>query len=403
LEIDYLKSRKVLSYLVFLLTVTITLISLTSVLFPALIPRLASSIGESSVNPFEPGVWAPHLLAANIILLGIGILYYTKNLPDVVLKSIRFVLDFEVSSKIAFITIAILLALYIGFTVGELSTEEDWTDYIGVKAQAEKGIIENLVKNFNVKYSLLSFSLTILHNIRIIPFVVSISLLVITYFFTVKITKKRFAGLVSMVILLQSHIFLEYDTTAAYENSWTLLYVLSLYLIYKKWYLSPLAFIFSVYAKGLTVLFLPMTIFAIYRSDLRLDKKIKTTIIYGVVAAVGVVFVASQFAFSIPDVSFDYYDFWSGFTLLPNHLRYEGIVILFLLPLIVALFMLSKRGILVADSIMILIMGMLLHAPLLTGFTMHTNHPYRFVPLIVFFAIGVGIIFSKRIKTQIVK
>ena len=400
MEIDHFsKQRKVLSHLVFLLTLIITLVSLTSVLFPALIPRLASSIEESSVNPFEPGIWAPHFLATNIILLGIGILYYTKNLPDIVLKSIRFVLNFEVSSKIAFIIMVILLALYIGFTIGELSTEEDWPDYAGAKAQAEKGVIENLVKHFNVKYSLLSFSLTTLHNIRIIPFAVSISLLILTYFFTVKITKKRFAGIVSVITLLQSHIFLEYDTTAAYENSWTLFYVLSLYLIYKKWYLSPLTFILSVYAKGLAALFLPMSVFSIYRSDLTRNKKIQTIVIYGIIATVGVIFVASQFTFSIPDVHFDYYDFWSGFTLLPNHLRYEGFVILFLLPLIIALFMLSKRGIIVADSFMVLIMGMLLHAPLLTGFTIYTNHPYRFVPLIVFFAIGVGIIFSKRIRT----
>ena len=399
MEIGYFDKHKILSYLVFLLTLTITLISLISVLFPALIPRLASSIEESSVNPFEPGIWAPHFLAVNIILLGIGILYYTKNLPEDILKSIRFVLNFEVSSRITFVIIVIVLVLYIGFSIGELLIEEDWPDYTGTKAQAEKGIIENLVIHPNVKSFLLSLSLTIFHNIRIVPFAVSISLLVLTYFFTVMITKKRFAGIVSMITLLQSHIFLEYDTTATYENSWTLFYVLSLYLIYKKWYLSPLSFILSAYAKGLSILFLPLSVFFIYRSDLPRNKKIQTIVIYGMIVAIGVVFVASEFTFSIPEVSFDYYEFWSGFTLLPNQLRHEGFVILFLLPLIIALFMLSKRRMQMADSLMILIMGMLFHAPLLTGFTIYTNHPYRFVPLIVFFAIGVGAIFSRRIKT----
>lgn len=400
MEVDNLpKYKKVLSYLVFLLALTVTLISLISVVFPALIPRLTSSIGQSSINPFEPGIWATHLLATNIILLGIGILYYTKNLPTIIVKSIGFVLNFEISSKIAFIVIAILLSIYIGFSISELATEEDWPDYAGAKAQAEKGIIENLVNHFNIKYSLLSFSLIILHNIRIIPFIVSILLLLVTYFFTVKITKKKFAGIVSMITLLQSHIFLEYDTTAAYENSWTFFYVLSLYCIYKKWYLSPLAFIASVYAKGLSILFLPLSIFSIYQSDLSRNKKIQTIVIYGIIVIVGAIFIISNFTIGIPEINFDYYDFWSGFTLLPNHLRFEGFLILFLLPLIMGLFMLSKRGILAADSLMVLIMGMLLHAPLLAGFTIYTNHPYRFVPLIVFFAIGVGTIFSKRIKT----
>jgi hypothetical protein len=33
---------------------------------------------------------------------------------------------------------------------------------------------------------------------------------------------------------------------------------------------------------------------------------------------------------------------------------------------------------------------------MLTGFTNQTNQPYRFMPLVVFFAIGVGVLLSKR-------
>ncbi len=45
---------------------------------------------------------------------------------------------------------------------------------------------------------------------------------------------------------------------------------------------------------------------------------------------------------------------------------------------------------------MFLIGGILFISPLLTGFTELTNQPYRFVPLVVFFAIGVGILLSKN-------
>jgi len=37
-----------------------------------------------------------------------------------------------------------------------------------------------------------------------------------------------------------------------------------------------------------------------------------------------------------------------------------------------------------------------LTAPILTGFTDQTNQPYRFVPLVVFFAVGVGVLLSKK-------
>ena len=77
-------------------------------------------------------------------------------------------------------------------------------------------------------------------------------------------------------------------------------------------------------------------------------------------------------------------------------LRFDVIVLLFLLPLTVGLFLAARRDIIQADSIMVLISGILLSAPFLTGFTDITNQPYRFVPLVVFFAIGVGVILSKR-------
>ena len=45
---------------------------------------------------------------------------------------------------------------------------------------------------------------------------------------------------------------------------------------------------------------------------------------------------------------------------------------------------------------MVLISGILIIAPFLTGFTNQTNQPYRFVPLVVFFVIGVGVLLSKK-------
>jgi hypothetical protein len=48
-----------------------------------------------------------------------------------------------------------------------------------------------------------------------------------------------------------------------------------------------------------------------------------------------------------------------------------------------------------SNSISILLTGILFSAPLLSGLTDQTNQPYRFMPIIVFFAVGVGILVSK--------
>jgi len=94
--------------------------------------------------------------------------------------------------------------------------------------------------------------------------------------------------------------------------------------------------------------------------------------------------------------AFDADELWLGFTSFSYQLRFDGLVLIFVLPLIVGLFIASRNGIVHADSIMILISGILITAPLITGFTELTNQPYRFVPLVVFFAIGVGVLLSKR-------
>jgi hypothetical protein len=45
---------------------------------------------------------------------------------------------------------------------------------------------------------------------------------------------------------------------------------------------------------------------------------------------------------------------------------------------------------------MILIMGMILSQPITASFTNQASEPYRFIPLIVFCAVGVGVMFSKK-------
>ncbi len=406
------KTRKSsVSWLIFLTTLVVVLISLTTVLFPSLVIRSTSTFQDTAINPYETGVWTYPFLVANFVLLAIGILYFKNKLPSPLTKSIRFIFDFEVSKKTSFIVIIILLGIYVGLSASELSTEETWGDYDlshfvgkaeGVKVTVGGWTFDDIIKfpsDPNFRYLLLSISLKILGNIRVIPFLASIALLVLTYYTTKEITKKRFAGIISMAIVLQSTTFLSYDTSATYDNFWILLYLLSLYMVFKKWPLSPVSYVLSISAKSLTVMFLPMTLFFIYRTNMPRQEKIRLAISYGIIISVGIA-VLAMLNVSGKSESFDSNDFWRGFTSWAFQLRFDGLVLIFILPLIVGLFVLSRRGVLHAESIMILIIGILLSAPVLQGFTDLTNQPYRFVPLIFFFAIGVGILLSKRTGEQ---
>jgi hypothetical protein len=68
-----------------------------------------------------------------------------------------------------------------------------------------------------------------------------------------------------------------------------------------------------------------------------------------------------------------------------------------LLPVTIGLMFLSKNKLKHADSILILIFGTIIASPILVTFTYHYEIlPYRFIPLLVFFSIGVGMFFAKK-------
>lgn len=404
-----LKTSKV-SYIVFVIALVIVLINLTSLVFPSLI---VTSIVGSAINadPWEPGAWAIPLITINLILLVFATLYYKKILPKFIRNSYNFILNFEVSRNVAFLVVLAVMFFYIGFTIPDLYDveEELWADFIRVKLALDnwpfgdpKEIDETLhflyVKNFLLKSSEMLFQ-----NFKVMPLVASAAILLLTYFFTFEITKKRFAGIVAMIILFQSRTFLEFDTIATYSNFWTLFYLLSLYLIYKKWYLSPISFIASIFSKPLSAAFLPMTLFFTYRAEIPRRKKINLTISYAVIVGVA---TAGVFIFDIDLgggvtsglLTFDNKEFWSSFTIWGFQLRDDTLFLLFILPVTVGLFLKSLKGIPQADSILILIIGTIFVMPLLAALTLTNLHPYRFVPLVVFFAIGVGTLLAQRIK-----
>jgi len=324
------------------------LISLVSVVFPALIIRSVSPIETAPISPWEPGALAAPFIIINLILLGVGLAYFKNKFPALISKSIKFIFNFEVSKKIAFIVLVGMLSIYVSASIWDLDEVENWFDTEAVIEKAENWDLEEFTKIFDIpfRFFLLSSSIELFDNIRVIPFIASIALVILTYLITLQISQKRFAGLVATAILLQSNVFLKYDTTATYENFWTLLYILSLYLIYKAWSLSSISFVLSVLSKQLTAIFLPMTLFFIYRAEIPRKTKILTTISYLGIAVVGVVMMII-FDMKLTDTSIEFVElyFWQGFTSVYNSLRFDFLVLFFLLPLIVGLFFgIQKRN-----------------------------------------------------------
>ena len=383
----------ILSYAVFTFSVSIVLLCSVSIIFPALIQSTYSEFSEFPFytplsDPFELGGLAIPFVILNGIILLIGIIYYKKH------YSLSRLFNFDVSNKVAIIIIVIILSIYIAATVGEFAVEEPWADFAKIQKMVDhSGPINTLTYDQYITDTLLTVSQNSFGNIRIIPFIASIALLVTTFFVAKEITQKRVPGILAMVLVLQSNIFLTYDTSATYSNFWILFYVLSLYLILRKWQLSHVSFVLSIFSKSLSAIFLPMTMFFVLNNT-KGRRRIYLTISYGIFIIIGV-FAIDNFNIIIGEATYLPENFAKGIESFSYQLRFDPIILISLLPLTVMLFLKSLKGFSQANSILILISGFLLIPPLLITFTIQTNEPYRLIPLVVFFAIGVSTLLGK--------
>jgi hypothetical protein len=404
---NLISKSSMLSYVVFAFSVTIVLLCCVSVIFPALISSTNSEFKEfpfytPQVNPFEIGALAIPWIILNGIVLLIGIIYYKKN------YSLNRLFNFDISKKITTITIIIILSAYIVTTIPEFEKNEVFRDWKGMEIRLNESIrdnrfsIEDVIngnQNYSaiephVKYSLLIISEKIFGDFRVIAFFASVALLITTYCITKEITKKRIPGILAILLVLQSNTFLSYDTSATYSNFWILFYVLSLYLVLKKWQLSHFSFLLAIFSKLLSTVFLPLSIFFVLNNT-EGKKRMYILIFYTILIVSALLILINSDLFFQVNSMYLPENFMKGFTQFAYQLRFDPIILIFLLPLTVALFLKSLKGFTQANSIQILISGFLLIPPLLITFSAQTNEPYRLIPLIVFFAIGVSTLLTK--------
>ena len=400
-------SSKLVTYAVFLVTLGIVGISIISVIFPAFI---ISNTYEFSNNlePFETSPWTLPIIISTTSLLSFGFLYRDNKLPSIIYSGIKFILNFEISKKVAIISGIIILGLYIGFSFEELFIEEvtQHPDYLILKealniwpATDHFSIYVNEQNTRYVRMVLLDFSQEFLQNIKFLPFVASILVVIFTGLITIQISKKRFAGIISMLILLQSITFTDFDTIAVYENFWVLFFLISLYTIQKKsWFTSPISFILSIFTKAFVVTYFWINIFFIYRAEI--SKKTKSVILGSYAAILGLTYFIFQNQSSIiydEVVKIDFNSFLDGFTGWGNSMQLDPLVMLCVIPLVIGLFIKSLKGVKQSDSILIMIAGTLLAAPLISLVTdFYFILPYRFIPFVVAIAIGIGVFLSKE-------
>ena len=378
--------------------------SLISVVFPGLIISIVDTnlFGET----FEIGAMGMPFLIVNVVIFSLIVLGIKQRLPNAFTDVIQKILSFDISKRNSFVILIIILLIYVVVTVNELSIYElnQYGDFLvlekAVKIWPEqesenKYLAEQLDRH--VRMGLLVASEEVFNNIKIIPYLASIFLLITTYFLTVKLSEKNFTGLIAVILILQSSTFYVYDTIAVYENFWVLFYVFSIYLIFKKPKFSSVFFILSIFSKAIFVLWLPISILVTLLSDIPKNKKIFVIITHILVIIISVIIFQYSDAVYGNVVDIEVSEFWIGFTTLSSNLRFDILLLLLLLPVSVGLFIKARRGSKNSISLLVLISGTILVTPVLEMITdYYFVYPYRYVPLVVFFAIGLSTLFSKK-------
>jgi len=404
-----LQTHQMISKVVFITCITVSLVSFVPMIFPFLIIESTIDIPHDDIELFELGNWGLTLIVSNITFISFFILFKLKKLPTSISKIIHIISTKDISRNISFLIISFLIFFYIIFSVDELSREEfELGDYDSVKRSLDQHELtdyllntESLSISTTIRFTLLEASISIFDNVRVLPFIASIALLFVTYAITLELTKKRISAIIALCILLQSNLFLIFDTTATYENFWTVFYFLSFYLIFKKSIGSHLSFILSMLSKPLSITFLPINLFAIFKKESStFDKKILVLSYSAIIVLILIAFMLNLIP-SAQNLVFDEQKFVLGFNELSGALRFDGLILLLFFPTLVIL-MTKKGGITKnVEIILVGILFMLISQPVLYYVTGITIMPYRYIPFLVFVSIGIGMIFASSKNNEV--
>jgi len=377
------------------------------VIFPAFIISYTYEF-PLDLNPFETSPWITSIFISTSVLLFVGFLHYTKKLPLSFSKIINLIFNFEISKKISIILGISILTIYIGLSIPELFIDEkyQWPDYnvletaLDIWPSTEHYSVYVSEQNTRyVRMILLDFSQEFFQNIKFLPFLASISTVILTALISIQLSKKRITGIIAMIILFQSPTFTDFDTVAVYENFWVLFFLISLYSINKKWWHASSAnFILAIFTKAFITTYFWINLFFIYRAEIPQKTKFILFGSYGVVLAITYFIFETQRSVIYNDiVRYDFNAFLEAFAGWGSLMQLDPLVLIIIIPLVIGLFVKSLNGFKQADSILILIAGTILAGPLVSLVTdFYFILPYRFIPFIVAIAIGVGFMFSKK-------
>lgn len=322
-------------------------------------------------------------------------------------------IDFDLTERYAYLILFCVIAIYVGLTVGlgEMWTDEcsglmDCFDFDRRLARLYVWNVDWIQTDFRhvLHMGLLTLSYELFNNYKVLVLASSVLLLIVSYLLTVELSGKRIGGIISVLVILQSSIYYNYDTSITYPSFWTLLFITAVYLsTTKKQFLSPIPYVLSIPAKALNALYFPGLL-----GYLWLENKKKLFFCYLILAGGGFMMIMLFDHLNYEEIGglwlfskFDIEKFFVGFVSWMWKGFADDQITLMMLVVFGALLFLNRKTIPHAKSVLVLSSCMVLITPILTGLTTYDVWPYRMLSLVVMDGIIVGMVLMNLDKVNL--
>ena len=239
-------------------------------------------------------------------------------------------------------------------------------------------------------------------NHKIITFVESIGIIILVYLITVHYTKKPYTGIIAALLIAGTHTFLDNAPTGYNSTEWVFFLLLSVFMAYKKPALTGVFFAITLFAKAITLFYLPFIVWIILKSDeTKRNKKIAIASLVPVVALVifWTLFVGEHIiqsgvplAFNIDSIDVILYNPVWNFT----HETFDHVYLFLFIPLSLIGLLLMRKQWSPAMPMMYMIFFMFtmqVWLPLFSGYPMGN---YRNVAMMTFVAISLGVLSNHK-------
>lgn len=279
------------------------------------------------------------------------------------------------------------------FAISEV--HEIWekeTIYNGYDNTVSKTILPNCsydsfpYNRSSINWYLVCVSYLTFDNARIIPFLISVGLIPMTFLFIRKISDNMTASLASSALVL-TPVFTIFDSTSAYAQTWALFFIASLYFTQKNGYVSTALYVLALGSKAIPVFWLPIMFYMIKKSNLpKKQKIISAAIMSFFVAAATILALANGgspvyggFPWKLP-ITLD--SFSTGLTLLWTSFRWNE-YLLFSVPVLFSVWFYFRKKFKFDSTPIILALSAIITIFVITSFTVEASFPYRIIPNVI--------------------